>query len=277
VKEYPVNLMCKVLKVSRSGFYNWLKRPPCARAQWKAQLIEQIRHNYQKSRKTYGSPRITVELKARKIRVCENTVAKYMRTAGLKAMKKRRFVPRTTESNHPHPIAPNLLNREFEAAAPNRKWTCDITYIPTGEGWLYLAVVIDLFSRRIVGWNMSDRTQSDLVGEALKMAIRSRRPAGTLLHHSDRGVQYAGRYYQSLLKRHRMTGSMSRAGNCYDNAVTESFMATLKRELVDRQNYPTRAQARSSVFEWIEVFYNRKRRHSSLGYLSPEAFEAQIK
>ena len=189
---------------------------------------------------------------------------------------KRPFVPRTTDANHPHPVARNLLDRNFAAAAPNTKWTCDITYLWTGQGWLYLAIVMDLHSRRIIGWSMKDHLKSDLAQEALTMAIRQRRPQSSLLHHSDRGVQYACGDYQNLLKEQGITASMSRTGNCYDNAVTESFFGTLKTEHVHHQQFQSRDQARSSVFEWIEVFYNRQRRHSSLGYLSPEAFEAQI-
>jgi transposase InsO family protein len=268
--------MCKLLKVSRSGFYAWRKRPPSAWAQWRITLDGQIAAAHQRSRRTYGSPRIAFELKASNVKVCENTVAKYMRIAGLKAKKKRRFMPRTTDSNHPHPIAPNRLNRDFSASAPNTKWSTDFTYISTAEGWLYLAVVMDLFSRKIVGWNLSDQMKSDLPAEALKMAIQSRRPGENLLHHSDRGVQYCCSVYQSLLVDQGITASMSRTGNCYDNAVTESFFATLKSEHVHHQKYRTRSEAETSVFEWIEVFYNRQRRHSSLGYLSPEAFEAQI-
>lgn len=198
-----------------------------------------------------------------------------MRKIGLKSLIKRRFVPRTTDSNHPYPVAGNLLNRDFAAPAANTRWTCDITYLWTDEGWLYLAVIMDLFSRRIVGWSMMEHLKSELVSEALLMALRRRRPGQGLLHHSDRGVQYASRDYQTLLADHGITCSMSRTGNCYDNAVTESFFGTLKSEHVHHQRYANRVQAKASVFEWIEVFYNRQRRHSSLGYLSPEAFEAR--
>jgi transposase InsO family protein len=269
--------MCKVLKVSRGGFYARRNRPPSRRSQRRVKLIERIRQVHDQSRRTYGSPRITVELKAMDVKVCENTVARYMRMAGVAASKKRRFVPRTTDSNHPHPIAPNRLERDFMATAPNTKWTGDITYIRTDEGWLYLAVVMDLYSRKIVGWNLGESMKSDLTAEALRMAIKTRKPKESLLHHSDRGVQYACGHYQRLLAGAGITASMSRSGDCYDNAVTESFFGTLKNEHVHHQNYATREQAKVSVFEWIEVFYNRRRRHSSLGYLSPEAFEAQIR
>ena len=211
------------------------------------------------------------------MKVCENTVAKYMRKDGLFVKPRRRFVPRTTDSDHDHPIAPNRLNRDFEATAPNQKWACDLTYIFTESGWLYLSVVIDLFSRKVVGWSMSDNLKAQSVAEAMEMALARRRPAtgGDLLHHSDRGVQYACGRYRQLLVEHEITCSMSRPGNCYDNACVESFFGTLKSELVHRVRYRTRVEARSSIFEWIECWYNRKRRHSSLGYRSPEAFEAQ--
>jgi transposase InsO family protein len=190
-----------------------------------------------------------------------------MRETGLRSKIKRRFIPRTTDSRHPHPVAANLLDRDFRSPGANTKWTCDITYLWTAEGWLYLAVVMDLFSRRIVGWSMMETLQSELVSQALGMAIQRRRPGTGLLHHSDRGVQYACREYQALLVRHGITCSMSRTGNCYDNAVTESFFGTLKTEHVHHQRYLSRAAARASVFEWIEVFYNRQRRHSSLAKL----------
>ena len=270
-----MKFMCKVLRVSRGGFYRWCNRRPGAAQQRRELLIEQIRQAHQRSRGTYGSPRITVELKAFKLSVCENTVAKYMRQIGLKSRVRRRFMPRTTDSDHPHPVAANLLDRDFASPAANARWTCDITYIWTSQGWLYLAIVMDLFSRKIVGWSMLEHLRSELVSEALQMAIARRRPGDGLLHHSDRGVQYACRDYQRLLKEHRITCSMSRIGDCYDNAVTENFFATLKTEHVHHEHYRTRAEATASVFEWIEVFYNRQRRHSSLGYLSPEAFEAQ--
>jgi transposase InsO family protein len=261
--------------VSRSGYYLWLKRPISQRLERRMKLIEQIKEAHHKSRCTYGSPRITIELKSIDLSVCRNTVAKYMRIAGIQSIVRKRFMPKTTDSNHPHPIAANLLDRDFAAMQPNRKWTSDITYIWTQSGWLYLAVVMDLFSRKIVGWNMSRSMKSDLVSEALKMALKTRRPNEHLLHHSDRGVQYACQHYRALLSRRKITVSMSRRGNCYDNAVAESFFGTLKSEHVHHHHYKNPEEAQASVFEWIEVFYNRQRRHSSLGYLSPEAFEAQ--
>ena len=273
-----MKLLCEVLQVTRSGYYAWRDRPQSRRQQRRAELMKQIRQVHEESRATYGSPRVTPELNDRGLDVCENTVARYMREAGLAVKPRKRFVPRTTDSDHEHPIAPNRLERDFAASAPDRKWACDLTHIFTEEGWLYLSVVIDLFSRKLVGWSMSDDLKASGVAEALQMAVARRRPGpdAGLLHHSDRGVQYACARYRALLAEHGIACSMSRPGNCYDNALAESFFGTLKTELVHRTRYATRAQARASVFEWIECWYNRRRRHSSLGYLSPEAFEAQI-
>jgi transposase InsO family protein len=276
-QEFPVTLMCQMLDVSRSGYYAWRGRPASQRESRRVELMAQIRAAHEHSRGTYGSPRVTVELKSSGVSVCENTVAKYMRQARVRVTPRRRFVPRTTDPAHPHPIAANVLDRDFAAADPNRKWACDLTYVWTDEGWLYLSVVIDLFSRRVVGWSMNDDLKAQGVAEALSMAVARRKPTPDtgLLHHSDRGVQYACELYRSVLEEHGITASMSRPGNCYDNAVAESFFGTLKTELVHRTRYRTRAEARASVFEWIECWYNRKRRHSSLSYLSPEAFEAR--
>jgi putative transposase len=272
-----VRVMCQILNVSRSGYYAWRDRPLCARERSRQQRVEQICQVFEENRRSYGSGRLTVELKEMGVEVCENTVAKYMRQAHVAATPKRRFVPRTTDPDHPHPVAANVLGRDFAATAPDRKWVCDLTYVWTDQGWLYLSVVLDLFSRRVVGWSMADDLKAEGVAEALAMAIGRRRPPrdGALLHHSDRGVQYACELYRGLLEEHGITASMSRPGNCYDNAAAESFFGTLKTELVHRTRYRTKAEARASVFEWIECWYNRKRRHSSLGYLSPEAFEAQ--
>ena len=207
--------------------------------------------------------------------VSRNTVAKLMRRARIRAKTRRRYVPRTTDSRHAKPVADNVLDRDFRAAAPDRTWVADITYVPTEEGWLYLAGVLDCFSRKLVGWSMADHMETELVAGALQMALQHRRPDGTkLLHHSDRGVQYASDDYQHLLARHGITCSMSGRGDCYDNAMMESFWATLKTELVHQATYATREQARQSIFEYVEVFYNRQRLHSSLGYVSPESFEA---
>jgi transposase InsO family protein len=268
--------MCKVLKVTRSGYYAWCGRRPSARRQRREVLVEQIRQVHAESDGTYGSPRIAVELQERQVAVCRNTVARYMKQERLRASSPKRFMPRTTDSCHEHPVSPNRLGRDFAASRPNRKWVCDLTYLWTEQGWLYLSVVMDLFSRKIVGWSMSDDLKAQGVAQALQMAIARRKPNAGLLHHSDRGVQYACGLYQDLLIEHGIECSMSRPGNCYDNAVAESFFGTLKTELVHREQYRTPAEARSSVFKWIECWYNRRRRHSSLGYLSPEAFEAQI-
>lgn len=268
--------MCRMLKVSRSGYYAWQGREPSMRVEQRMKWIEQIRQSHEQSRHTYGSPRVTAELKERGVKICENTVAKLMKREGLAVKLRRRFVPRTTNSSHDCPIVPNRLKRDFAANAANTKWTCDITYVPSDEGWLYLSVVMDLFSRRIVGWSMRPHLRAELACEALAMAIQSRRPGPGLLHHSDRGIQYACGEYQQKLQEADMEPSMSRTGNCYDNAVAESFFNTLKTELVNREHYVTHDQARQSMFEWIEVFYNRQRRHSSLDYLSPEAFEAKM-
>jgi putative transposase len=270
-----VSLMCTMLNVTRSGYYAWRDRPASARAQRRAAVTGRIEEIFDASRGTYGSPRVTVELKEHGMAVSENTVARYMRAARIAVTPPKRFQPRTTDADHPHPIAPNVLDRDFTATAPDQKWACDLTYVWTDEGWLYLSVVLDLFSRRVVGWSMSEDLRAQGVAEALQMAVARRKPDAGLLHHSDRGVQYACELYRGLLAEHDIACSMSRPGNCYDNAVAESFFGTLKTELVNRMRYRTREEARSSIFEWIECWYNRRRRHSSLGYLSPEAFEAQ--
>jgi transposase InsO family protein len=272
--------MCEVLNVSRSGYYARRSGRPggAARRARESTLRAEIRAAHGDSRGTYGSPRVYRELAARGVAVCENTVAKYMRRERLCAAPRRRFVPRTTDSGHAHPVAPNVLGRDFAADGPDRKWAADLTYLWTDEGWLYLSVVLDLFSRRVVGWSMSDDLKAGGVIDALGMALARRKPAAGsgLLHHSDRGTQYACAAYRERLAGHGITCSMSRPGNCYDNAAVESFFGTLKTELAHRRRYRTRAEARADVFEWIECWYNRRRRHSSLGYLSPEAFEAQL-
>jgi putative transposase len=276
LSEFPIGLNCRVLEVSRSGYYAWRRRPQSARAGWRGELAVKIRLAHESNRKVYGSPRICRALKADGQSVCENTVASVMREHGIRAKSKRKFVPRTTDSRHAGPVAENVLQRRFAAALPDRKWAVDITYIPTGQGWMYLAGVLDLYSRKIVGWAMADHMEADLVSDALTMALMRRQPAEGLLHHSDRGVQYASDAYQHLLQSHGMLASMSNKGDCWDNAAMESFWSTLKTELVHHERYATRAQARASIFEYIEVFYNRKRLHSSIGYVSPEAFEAAL-
>jgi putative transposase len=273
-RRWPVGTTCGVLKVSRSGYYRWRNRKPSARQLRQEQLLEKIRIAHLENQELYGSPRVHRALLIDGERVSRNTVAKLMRQAKIRARTRRKFVPRTTDSRHHQPVARNLLARDFEASASDRKWVADITYVPTSQGWLYLAAVLDCFSRRIVGWAMSDTLGADLAGDALAMALQQRRPGPDLIHHSDRGVQYASEDYQQLLARHGITPSMSGRGNCYDNAMMESFWATLKTELIHQDHYATRERARQSIFQYIEVFYNRKRLHSSLGYLSPEMFEA---
>lgn len=271
--RWPVRVICRVLKVARSGFYAWLKRKPSSRQIRQQKLLEKIKAKHLENRQLYGSPRVHRALLIDGEVVCRHTVAKLMRQAKIRAKTRRRFVPRTTDSNHCKPVADNLLERDFTASEPNRKWVADITYVPTDEGWLFCAAVLDCFSRRIVGWAMSDSMPTDLVSDALKMALLHRQPGGDLIHHSDRGVQYASDGFQKLLTENQIAVSMSRRGDCYDNAMMESFWATLKTELIHPQEYRTREQARQSIFEYIEVFYNRKRLHSSLGYVSPESFE----
>jgi transposase InsO family protein len=277
--RYPVAVLCGVLAVSRGGFYAWARRPPSARAKRRAELAGQVRAVHAESRGTYGSPRVAAELKARGVAACENTVAKVMREQRIRSKVVRRFRVRTTDSAHAHPVAENLLGRDFAAAAPDAKWAADITYVPTGQGWLYLAAVIDLCSRRVVGWAMADHMRATLCTDALEMALSRRRPPpadGALVHHSDRGVQYACGEYRRLLAGHGIACSMSGRGDCYDNAAVESFFKTLKAELVYHERYATRAQATASIFEYVECWYNRKRLHSALGYRSPEQYEASL-
>ncbi|MCA1708565.1 MAG: IS3 family transposase [Actinobacteria bacterium] len=277
-ESFEVSVMCEVLQVSRGGYYAWVDRPPGARQRRRKELIEQIRQVHEESHGTYGSPRTHAELVERDIDVCVNTVAKLMKQAQIRSVmhRCRKFVPATTDSDHDLPVAPNRLDRQFAADLPDQKWACDITYVPTREGFLYLAAVIDLCSRKIVGWSMADHLRTELCTDALEMALRSRRPGSDLLHHSDRGVQYASVDYQRLLRAHGIAVSMSRLGDCYDNAMMESFWGTLKTELVHHVDYATREEARSSIFRYIECWYNRRRRHSAIGYKSPEQFEASL-
>ena len=270
-----MTLMCTVLEVSRSGYYAWQQRPESARLVWQRELVAEMQQIHGETHKrNYGSPRMLDELRARGCEVSENTVAKLMQENKLRAATARKF-RHTTDSNHSHPVAENVLNQEFEQEQPNTAWVSDITYIETREGWLYLACILDLYSRKVVGWSMSERMKSDLVITALEMGLRQRCPeAGALLHHSDRGSQYASGAFRKLLAAHGITCSMSGTGNCYDNAAMESFFATLKKELVYQENYATREAARQSIFEYIEVFYNRERRHSALGHQSPSEFES---
>lgn len=276
LRAFAIQVVCAVLQVSRSGYYAWRRRPKSLRAQGREQLVLKIKAVHQENRRVYGSPRVYQALKRQGQRVCENTVAKVMKSHQIRAISRRKFVPRTTDSRHQQTVADNVLDRQFNAELPNQKWAVDLTYIPTDEGWLYLAGVIDLCSRKIVGWSMAEHMQTELVSQALAMAITHRQPSKGLLHHSDRGVQYASEDYRHLLHRHGIQASMSGKGNCWDNACVESFWATLKSELVNHEHYRTHEQAKQSIFQYIEVFYNRQRLHSSIGYQSPEAFEASL-
>lgn len=271
-EAWPVRLMCRLLRVSPGGYYAWRDRPASPRARRHDVLVVAIKAIHQEVKARYGSPRVHAELVARGEPCCVNTVAKLMRRHGIAAKTRRKF-RQTTDSNHDRPVADNVLGRQFAPAAANQTWVADITYIPTREGWLYLAAVEDLYSRQIVGWAMGERIDSRLVVAALEMAVARRLPGAGLTAHSDRGSQYAGDHYQRLLVKHDIACSMSRRGNCWDNAPMESFFASLKKELVHDEDYPSRAAARASVFEYIEVFYNRVRRHSALGYKSPAEYE----
>ena len=271
---FPVRAMCRVLRVSAAGYYDWLQRQPSVSEQRREDLAEAIRTIHAEMKGRYGSPRMHAELKARGHSCSVNTVAKSMKLLGIQAISHRKFRVRTTDSNHEFPIASNELDQDFTATKPNQIWLSDITFIPTREGWLYLAAVEDLYSRRVVGWSMGTTLESRLVVDALHMAVAQRFPDEGLLAHSDRGSQYASEHYQRVLATLGITCSMSRAGNCYDNAPMESFFASLKKELVHHVDYPTVEAAKASLFEYIEVFYNRVRRHSSLGYVAPEEFES---
>jgi len=264
--------MCKALDVSRSGYYAWRKRKPSARETAAQIMIQHIRRIHKKSKKTYGSPRIHAKLKHEGILCSLNRVARLMRKDKIFGERKRHKTL-TTNSNHSYPVAPNLLKRDFYAEKPNQKWVSDITYIPTQEGWLYLAAVMDLFSRRIIGWHMSSHIDTSLVENSLLMALGQREILPGLIHHSDRGSQYASNTIRQLLQNHDIVVSMSRTGNCYDNAVIESFFSTLKCEWIGFQVYPSRILAKRDIFYFIQAFYNPERLHSSLGYLSPVMFE----
>ena len=270
---YPVRVLCRTLVVSASGFYAWCRRGLSKRAQEDAALKVKIRAFHASSGKTYGSPRVHEDLKADGQGVGRKRVARLMQEEGLEGQRKRRF-RLTTDSKHSHPVAANELKRNFTASAPNKVWVTDITYIWTREGWLYLAAILDLFSRRVVGWSMDSHLDRMFALDALGMALKTRHPEAGLIHHSDRGVQYASGEYRSQLRERGIVCSMSRKGDCWDNAVAESFFSTLKAELVHRNDYVSRAQARASVFEYIEVFYNVRRRHSALGYVSPVQHES---
>ena len=278
-EQFPLSLMCRLLQVSRSGYYAAAGRAPSARARQRESLRQVIAALYEASRGTYGSPRIYQELRNGERPCGRNLIARLMRESGLRARWRRRARPLTTDSQHGYGVVNNLLGRRFgvkETGGINNAWCADITYIRTAEGWLYLAVLLDLGSRMVVGWAMRESLESSLSIDALRMALARRKITPGLLHHSDRGVQYAATDYRELLRKHKIVPSMSRRANCYDNAVPESFFATLKGELLDRFKWQTRVAVRTAIFEYIEVWYNRLRRHSALGYLSPVQYEHQV-
>jgi len=266
--------MCRQLGVSRSGYYDWKGREPSSRQQEDAVLVEQIRAIHAESRRTYGSPRVLDDLKERGFKVGRRRVARLMKENGITGTPKKPF-KRTTDSAHSLNVADNVLNREFTVDAPDTAWATDITYVRTWEGWMFLAVVIDLFSRRVVGWSMARHMRTGLVMGALRMALGRRVPGPNMLHHSDRGSQYASHDYRDALRENGIQCSMSRKGDCWDNAVVESFFATIKKELIHRRPWPTVKAARAAIAEYIEVFYNRKRKHSTLGYICPVEYENQ--
>ena len=270
--SYPMRILCRVLKVSPSGYYAWRNRDPSQRDLEDERLRPKVTQAFRTGRGTYGSPRVLVELVEQGVEVGRRRVARLMREMGLQGVSPRKFRV-TTDSGHEHPIAENVLARNFEASGPDEKWTTDITYVWTGEGWLYLAVVMDLYSRRVVGWSTADHLETSLCLDALAMALGHRVNVDGLIHHSDRGVQYASNRYREALDARNIECSMSRRANCWDNAVAESFFGTLKNELIYRRPWLTREDARDAIGEYIEIFYNRIRRHSTIGNMSPVAFE----
>jgi putative transposase len=272
--QYPVEVLCRVMAVARSGFYAWCHRPASRRAQQNQVLLAQIQDHHRNSDGSYGSPRIHRDLRGQGLQVGRHRVARLMRLHGIRGVCRRR-APYRQRTESPTVLAANVLQREFTATQPNQKWAGDITYVATREGWLYVAVLVDLYSRRIVGWAMAERVTTELTMTALTMALQQRRVEGDLLHHSDRGSQYAALLYQQQLTVQGIQCSMSRPGNCWDNAVVESFFASLKTELIYRRRFHTRQEAQSAIFTYVEGFYNRRRRHSTLGYLSPVEFEQQ--
>jgi putative transposase len=270
--NYPVSLLCRVLKVSRSGYYEWRDRPPSKRATEDAQLTERIKEIHNRSRQTYGYPRVHAELRALGVRCSRKRVARLMRKAGLRGCMRGRKKRTTRRDPYATPAA-DLVKRNFAAAAPDRIWTADITYVHTQEGFVYLAFILDVYSRRVVGWSMANHLRAELVVDALEMALWRRKPGAGLIHHSDRGVQYTALSFGKRLQEAGIVPSMGRAGSALDNAISESFVASLKCELLHRHRFPTREAARTAIFDYIEGFYNRVRRHSSLGYLSPSDYE----
>jgi len=274
-KEFPVPRLCAVLGVSQSGYFSWKSRPASRRQGEDMILMAHIRAQFSMSHQTYGAPRMHAELKEDGLNVGRHRVARLMRENGLKALQKRRY-KKTTDSNHGGPVAANLLDQNFSCEGPDQKWGADISYIWTAEGWLYLAIVLDLYSRRIVGWATSDRLKKDLALNALRRAIVLRSPPPGLIQHTDRGSQYCSHDYQRLLKAHSIIPSMSGKGNCYDNAIVETVFKTIKNELVWRTIFQTRSAAEFALGRYIDGFYNPRRRHSSLGYKSPVSFEAEM-
>ncbi len=274
-KAYPISLLCQVMQVSRSGYYFWSNRGKSLRQREREQLIPKVKVIHRQSKGSYGARRISEELEAQGESCGRAKAATLMRLAGVTAKQKKKFKA-TTDSKHDFPVAPNLLERNFTVAEPDRVYCSDITYIWTREGWLYLAIVLDLFSRQVVGWSMNNRMTKQLVLDALNMAIWHRRPEAGLIFHSDRGSQYCSHVFQKKLKKHEVLSSMSRKGDCWDNSVAESFFASLKTERVFDSIYNTREEARQDIFDYIEMFYNSKRRHSYLGYLSPKEFEKMM-
>jgi putative transposase len=270
--QWPIEVQCDVLGVSRSGYYAWKGRPEAPRATTDAELVVEIKAAHKTGRGAYGSPRVHRELRANGRCVGKKRVERLMRREGIVGRKKRRF-RRTTDSNHPDPIAPNILDRNFEVGLPNTAWVTDVTYVWTQEGWLYLAAILDLYSRRVVGWAASASNDRALALDALARATATRKPAVGLLHHSDRGSVYASADYGDALTKIGATKSMSRKANCWDNAVAESFFATIKGEMIDHEQYETRAEAIMAIDDYIECFYNTRRRHSAIGYVSPIEFE----
>lgn len=269
--------MCKVMKVSRSGYYKWKTHALSERKCRKAKVLERITFHFHDSQKRYGSPKITRKLWEEGFRISERTVSVYMRELGLRSCVSGKFKVQTTDSNHDLPIAPNVLKQKFTATKPNEAWVADITYIPCREGRMYLASVLDLCTREIVGWRLNDRMTTDLVLDALEAAYEAKKPGKGLIHHSDRGSQYASEAYRKRLEEYKMTASMSRKGNCYDNASMESFHSILKKELIYcRPKFRTKQEAYEAIYQYIEFFYNRKRIHSAIGYVSPVRFASRF-
>jgi len=273
--EFSVKKMCKLLNVSRSGYFKWRNHKPSAQQKHKEEIQERIIYHYNDSNKRYGSPKITQQLLKEGYTISERTVSIYMKELGIRSCVSKKYKVKTTDSNHLYPVAPNKLNQNFVAPAPNTVWVADITYIPCREGRLYLATVLDLYTREIVGWELKGHMETQLILDALNKAYNSKRPGKGLLHHSDRGSQYASHDYREQLRTYKMEASMSRTGNCYDNACAESFFSLLKKELIQGRRFKTKREAHTEIYQYIEFFYNRKRIHSSLGYVSPVEYANQ--